>query len=117
MIGENVLNRVRGARDGTLVFSSDGKRIGKVWALYSQEADVHKAEVYVDVVTSVPLWRRWRLKPKHLFLPGSTVAEVTEKGVLLNIDATAVEAYTPCPPWIVRKPGFSMPPPRWPWTH
>ena len=102
MIGENVLDRIRGARDGTPVFSSDGKRIGKVRALYSREADVHKAEVYVEVVTPVPLWRRWQLKPKHLFLPGTTVAEVTEQGMRLNVDATEAEAYIPCPPGFYR---------------
>ena len=110
MDSDNTLTQVR---SGMLVFSADGKRIGKVWHVYARDTEtyveVHPISFWAGIVAGfVPSG----LSPDrgHLFLPGSTVADVSGKRVVLALDRPAVMTCTNRPAWLpreeVRMPGL-----------
>ncbi len=72
------------------VISSDGRQIGRVRSIKHCNK-----EAYVEVPFHWTLWRP--MKPKVGFLPHSTVGQVEDTVVNLNIDAWTANRYTSIP--------------------
>ena len=82
-------------RVGMAVYSSEGKRLGKV-----RHVHIRETEVYLEVASEKALWKFWQLELKPLFLPPSVVAPVAGQRVTLHMDAKTAKACTWKPAWI-----------------
>ena len=85
-------------RPGMLALSSDGQCLGKVTGLHTRD----DTETYLEVTPRGNLWKPWQPEVKRLFLPGSTVTDVTGKHVQVAMDATTAKGCTWRPHWIPR---------------
>ena len=85
-------------RDGMQVRSADGKRLGKIVQVY-----VRELEAYLHVVSESDWWKP-RLGGIGLYIPASTIAEITDKRVILTMGLHTARQYTFRPSWIPRPP-------------
>ncbi len=92
-------------RSGMRVFSSDGKRIGKVWHVFTREA-----ETYVEVQPQ-SFWQGIidGIAPRyadpergHLYLPARSLKQVQGKQVIVDLKRDEAMACTNRPAWIPR---------------
>src|ERR687885_465537 len=90
--------RIEQIRPGMLALSSDGQCLGKVTGLHSRD----DTETYLEVTPRGNLWKPWQLEVKRLFLPESTVTNVTGKHVHIAMDAKTAKGCTWRPHWIPR---------------
>ena len=90
-------------RTGMRVFSSDGKRIGKVWYAFTR-----KAETYVEVQPQ-SFWQGIvdGIAPRyadpergHLYLPARFIKQVRGKQVILVLTREEALACTNRPAWL-----------------
>ncbi len=81
-------------REGMVVRSADGKRLGKVIQVH-----VREPEVYLQVLSGAGRWKP-RFETTGLYIPASAIAEVDDRQVRLTMDASAAKGCTFRPSWI-----------------